>query len=713
MDRDKRIIMVNKYAFWFLGIFFVLSYNGVRAQKAVSLELLNISEVSVFEKVELGIHLPKELDQKIQQFVQNRYPVSYKNMDTSFVNPFDPNQLDVQLDFWQPNDISRTKHYKIFGFYYDAFSIRNGKVITSKTSSNIRGRFTPVSIGEWKCKAVVIVKGDTLSSSIFNFNCVVSEESRKGFLRVSKNQKYFEVGDSIFFPVGQNIPWPGDIWYNDTKTLPHKSYESYLRLISHFKESGGNYYRMLITPWTYDVEFENLGNYSRRMDNAWELDRLIEFSEEQQLKIHFNMLLHGVLENPSVYTITNWDWPAHDSPVYGDKTCVTKEDKGFCYGRELNLKRPIEFFIDEEAKRFYKNKLRYMIARWGYSTSVGVFELLSEVNNLGQQANLKNTGKGCPNIGTVTVPYHDSSQSVPKIVLQWQNEMAKYIKKELEHNQHPIAVSYTGKPDISSGDLSYYSPYIDIATYNAYSYDKNQNKLPRLSNDLNEYRKNKLLISNSILRKEDSRRSVPLGKPFMLSEIGSGMSACAQSTVWKQSIFLSPFTGVAGTAMPWLNYNNNRDLWSNFQNVNLFMNAVPLNKNYWVSNYSVSKSNKVEVFSLQDRKSKMVVGAVNNRTYNYYTMRDSCSSCYCSKIKVNNSLSTLESIRTESKENRVKINKLGKLNTYSISWYDPLKGGYVSKGELVKTNWLGQLKLNYPNLEKDELPFVYFKLYKK
>jgi len=703
-------MIVNKYIFLFLGSFFVLFFNIVRGQNDISINLLNASEVSVFEKIELGIDLPKELDQKIQRFVKNRYPVSYKNTDTSFVNPFDPNQLDVQLDFWQEKD-GRTKHYKRFGFYYDAFSTSNGKVIESKTSNNIRVRFTPVEVGGWKCKAMVVAKGDTLSSSTFDFKCVGSKQSRKQFLKVSENQKYFEVGDSALFPVGQNIPWPGDIWYNDTKTLSHKSYENYLRLVSHFKESGGNYYRMLITPWTYDIEFENLGNYSHRMSNAWELDRLIEFSEEQQLKIHFNMLLHGVLENPSVYTLTNWDWPAYDSPVYGDKSCVTKKDKGFCYGRELNLERPIEFFTDEDAKRFYKNKLRYIIARWGYSTSIGVFELLSEINNLGQQANLRNTGSGCPNIGTVAIPYQDNFRSVPQIVLLWQNEMAKYIKKELGHEQHLIAVSYTGKPDIKNGDLSYYSPYVDIATYNAYSYDKNQNKLPRLSSEMNGYRKNKLLISNSILKKEDSRRSVKLDKPFMLSEIGSGMSACAQSTVWKQSVFLSPFTGLAGTAMPWLNYNNNRDLWHYFKNVNRFINELQLNKGYWVSSYSISKSNRAEVLNLKGTKS--VVGVVNNRTYNYYTMRDSCSSCYCSKIKVNNSLDTLETVSSNNKADQVKVYKLGMLKTYSILWYNPLKGKYISKGELVKTNWLGQLKLSYPNLEKKELPFVYFKLDKK
>jgi hypothetical protein len=694
----------------------VFSFSRITPQIPINVSLLNVGEISPYDKVELGIQLPVGVENKIQHFVKNRYPVSYKNTDTSFVNPFDPSQLDVQLDFWHSGSGTgdNTKYYKRFGFYYEGFgyNVNRGRVQLVKTANNIRVRFTPMEIGEWKCKATVIVRGDTLSSSVFNFKCSPSKQQKKGFLRVSDNQKYFEVGDSVFFPVGQNIPWPGDIWYNGKGTLPHRDYESYHRLINHFKESGGNYYRMLITPWTYDIEFENLGNYSSRMDNAWELDRLIQFSEEKELKIHFNMLLHGVLENPSVYTITNWDWPAYNSSVYGDKACTTRGDKGFCYGRELNLENPVEFFTDEDAKRFYKNKLRYMIARWGYSTSIGVFELLSEINNLGQQANLKFNGKGCPNIGTIAIPYHDNSHSIPKIVLSWQNEMAKYIKNELNHNNHPIAVSYTDQPDIKNGDLSYYSPYVDIATYNAYSYDRNQNKLPRLSNQLNNYRNNKLLISNSSLRKEDTRRAIVLDKPFMLSEIGSGLSACAQSAVWKQSVFLSPFTGLSGVSMPWLNYNDNRDLWRYFKGVNQFMSAVPLNKNDWSSNYFISKSNKAEVYSLQDDKGKISVGVINNRTFNYYTMRDSCSGCYCSKDKVTSSLSELEIVKSSDKENRLRINKLGTFNAYTISWYNPLEVRYIRSKELVKTNLFGQLKLSYPTLMKEELPFVYFKMEK-
>lgn len=681
------------------------------AQGQVKLSLLNKGSVSTFDRVELGIKLPLEIEERVQNYIESKVPIQYSELSKRYINPFNPKQLNIQLKFWQPNDRGEIDAINRVGFYYGAFSNQGGNIVPSGTEYRLRGRFTPRSSGQWNCRALVILGPDTLFSNLVELKVLKTNKTTNGFLEVSENNQYFEVGDSAFFPVGQNIPWPGDIWYNSKETLPHNDYVQYHRLVKQFKNSGGNYYRMLITPWTYDIEFETLGNYSNRMSNAWELDKLIDFSEQENLKIHFNMLLHGALENPSVYTITNWDWPAYESDVYKDKFCVDKKDKGFCYGRELNLDSPIAFFTSDAAKSHYKNKLRYIIARWGYSTSIGVLELLSEINNLGQQGDLKNTGNGCPNRGTLTVPYNDSSDIVPKVVLAWQNEMAKFIKEELQHNNHPIAVSYTGKPDLANGDLSYYSPYIDIATYNAYSFDRKQNKYARFLEELKVFREKRFQISNSILKEEDSRRSLKLNKPFMLSEIGSGMSACDGSTIWKQSVFLSPFIGLSGVAMPWLNYNNNQDLWRYFVFVNVFMNSVQLNKGNWQANYFVSKSSKAEVYSLTSEE-RNVVGAINNRTYNYFTMKEECEACFCAKDSVVDALGELQNISSVSKMHQLKLKKMGILKQYKVTFSNPMTGEIIKLEEELKSNWFGHLELPYPDLLKEERPIIYFKIEK-
>ena len=39
----------------------------------------------------------------------------------------------------------------------------------------------------------------------------------------------------------------------------------------------------------------------------------------------------------------------------------------------------VDFFTDERAKADYKNRLRYLVARYGYSTSVFAWEFFNEV----------------------------------------------------------------------------------------------------------------------------------------------------------------------------------------------------------------------------------------------------------------------------------------------------------------------------------------------
>ncbi len=688
-------------------LLFIFSWC-VLAQETVSVKMIfpfsRNTQVEQFEKVELGVGLPIEISNKVFAFVNKKNSNLASN---ELINPFNPEQLDVQLLFWQKNGEEKINFQQRFGFYYESYTPYNERLNKVGSDYNIRARFTPEKTGEWFYKAILIIDNDTLRSSTLKFNCVNSNVNNKGFLKIAENKQYFKLGDSSFFPVGQNIPWPGSIWYNSKETLPHKDYINYQKLITQLKQNGGNYFRMLLTPWTYDIEFEALGDYSKRMGNAWELDQLVETAEKEGLKIHFNLLLHGVLENPSVYTITNWDWPAYEDSVYTDKTCVDTKDQGFCYKRELNLKNPIEFFTNEEAKKHYKHKLRYLIARWGYSTSIGVLELLSEINNAGQQGNLKNTGNGCPSLGTVIMPYADLD-SVPRIVLAWQNEMAKFIKLELKHNRHPVAVSYTGDPDIKGGDLSYYSPYIDLPTYNAYSFDKKQNKYARLTQKLKKYRAEKLQISNSILRKEDSRRSVKLEKPFMLSEIGSGFGNCDNNTIWLQSILLSPFTGLSGVAMPWLNYKDREHLWRYFKFVNQFMKQTDLSKSFWEVKYQTTDSKQVELFALSN-KNKITIGAVNNKTFNYFTTKKACKDCFCKNDSVVSYLQELKNIESNSKEHQVQLRNMGFLKRFTIQFYNPLSGENLL-AKRMKTNLFGRLVIPYPELIGAERPIVYFKI---
>jgi hypothetical protein len=56
-----------------------------------------------------------------------------------------------------------------------------------------------------------------------------------------------------------------------------------------------------------------------------------------------------------------------------NKNLYNKANGGPC-------EKPEDFFTNEEAKKHYKNRLRYVISRWGYSPHIAAFELWNEMD---------------------------------------------------------------------------------------------------------------------------------------------------------------------------------------------------------------------------------------------------------------------------------------------------------------------------------------------
>jgi hypothetical protein len=87
------------------------------------------------------------------------------------------------------------------------------------------------------------------------------------------------------------------------------------------------------------------------------------------------------------------------------------------------LKHPDDFFTDPEAIRLTKNKLRYIVARWGYSTHLMSFELFNEVQNIGEA--------------------HSHFQDV----VNWHKTMAAYIRSiDRDHHLITTSISEPGQP---------------------------------------------------------------------------------------------------------------------------------------------------------------------------------------------------------------------------------------------------------------------------
>lgn len=670
--------------------------------------LRNSPVAVVNRKFEVGIDFPDEFRQRIFRYVNM--------VRGEQINPFDVQQIDVMAEFKHVKSTGDTLLIHVPAFFFRDFNrvIRNTADITLKgqyweplkTPYPFRVRFSPPEAGDWTYKIIARFNGvygkHEFVSSVGSFHA--GKGDAPGRLSINESKKYFidNASGKIFFPVGQNLPWPeyGDDAYRRELTPPvgFLKYHTYMAAL---KRAGGNYFRILIAPWNLEVEYEELGNYTQRMHCVWELDKIVDLAEKLDLRVHLNLQVHYPFENPNPYVMTWWDWSKYKDAGYG--TCPTSpEDAGYCYRNELNIENPVDFLINEDAKRHYKNRLRYYVARYGYSTNIALFELLSEANNLGQQVFLQydeagERGAGCyldKNKGFYK-PY--SKPEVARNLGKWQAEMCSYLKG-LEVPQL-TAVNYTGSPDLVN-DSSFYSAAVDVVTYNRYQASPDKPWFILFD------RRDLFDVKN-------------IKKPMMHSEIGNGDGIMDNdaNTGWILDAWVSGLTGLSGIA---LNWTNSRDtvLWQHYGRISNFYEPADFSAGNWVSSwYDSKKGGYAFVSMIADYKADHLValGLAGNKTWNFFTKGKEGTNAREPLLKYGPERYYNQQNISTRKGKELQIAGAGKWRTrYKIEWIDPFTGKIVAESqEKVRCN--GKVRLKHPVLGVSEdaanKPFYVFRIY--
>ena len=258
-----------------------------------------------------------------------------------------------------------------------------------------------------------------IATNAGSFTCV--ESGKKGFIRVDPNQHDFlkYANGDTYLPIGQNIGWNnGGIYgWNNYLRKMHNAGANWVRLWS--CSYGSDLGTVLEFPpgmWgsTY---FQGPGKPSQQI--SMRMDKYVEIAEQNNIAIQFALQHHG-----QVSTTTNPDWSTN--PYNSANT------GGF-------LSDPCKYFTNANAIKLTKNKYRYIVARWGYSTSIYAWELFNEV----QWTNGWN---------------YDQST-----VVNWHNTMASYIRS-IDAFKHPVTTSSHGPgfenlwnlPDINLVEHHYY-----------------------------------------------------------------------------------------------------------------------------------------------------------------------------------------------------------------------------------------------------------------
>jgi hypothetical protein len=406
-------------------------------------------------------------------------------------NPFDPKQLDVRVRFISPQGAEA-----VVPAYYDGRGERT-----------MRARFTPTTEGEWRAQAFV-AGAQTQTSPWVRFAVTKPRSGAHGFVRVDKRNPYYLAFDdgTPFFPIGLNLAW----WRDD----PIKDYERWLDALA---ANGGNAIRVWMGPQSFSIEWKDtpLGNYTARLNRADYLDKLFEMAEARGIYIQLCLLDYSQF-SLNVYPL----W--HDNPYNA--------------ANGGPLARPRDFATDPTARELFKQRLRYIAARWAYSPNLMAWEWWNEVNFT----------------EVVETP----------LLKMWTEEMTAALRAH-DPYRHLTTTSYSIEGDAVIWNM----PEIDVVQRHDYNAEDPKWYFP---------------VDGGNGRFQQQTKLLP--KPLVMGEWGAtytleDMTGPDRFGVqFHNGLWAAPFTGMASSAMYWWwdTLIEPANLWPHFKGIASFMRSEDL-----------------------------------------------------------------------------------------------------------------------------------------
>ncbi len=338
--------------------------------------LPNDEQVGRFEKFELTIDLAASYD-----------------------NPFDPDQVDLQAEFVAPSG----RKVCVPGFFYQAYRHRNAADDAQRPLLDADGlpswkvRFTPLEVGSYQYSLRLQNRFGPVREDLrwgpARFECRTS--ASRGFLRVSPaNHRYFQFDDGTpFFAIGQNLQndWPYRVHYPPLAASACNAVRIW------------TFCHWTWLEWTFDPQirwaqsgdwmraYAGAGKYNQRI--AWIADQILDRCARDGLYLMLcmgNGTGGGELSQKEGYGT----WGGHP---------YNKAHAGF-------LDDPQQLWTDPRARNLYKQRLRYIVARYSYSPGIWAWEFWNELG-----------------------------EAQPAMV-DWHREMGDYLRA-LDPNQHLITTS--------------------------------------------------------------------------------------------------------------------------------------------------------------------------------------------------------------------------------------------------------------------------------
>lgn len=386
---------------------------------------------------------------------------------------------------------------------------------TSPVQAAWNARFTPRESGEYQIRFRLTLKGvvtSTTKSVAFN----VSPTMKRGFLNPQSDWTFRFDNGEYYRGIGINLCWESRS--NDDskyfKALHENPRFNYNHLFGLLNRNGGSFTRIWMCPWNLPLEARivspNTSRY-RNSDDYFNPDAIRRMDEVITLADSLGIFIMLALDQAGNYLGGQWEVNNYNSKNGGPAADAK------------------DFFLNPAARQQYKNRLRYLIARWGYSPSIAMWEFFNEVDYLSFD---KDT----------------TDHSRRLAVVDWHTDMSRWLKAN-DPYQHLVTTS------ISHMDVKGLNsiPDIDINQKHVYKYTSG---IPQIIRDYSDR----------------------YGKPYVIGEFGYEWDwsknfddfGSNMDSDFKRGLWLGLFSPTPVLPMSWWwEYFENRGMFGTFQSVRL------------------------------------------------------------------------------------------------------------------------------------------------
>lgn len=314
-----------------IGMSFILALAGLISVLTVE-SAPAFAAATTFSNVSVNTTTPAKF---------SKYEIKF-DLSTTYNNPFNPDEADVRAYFTTPGGQTEV----VPGFY------------SSDSSPKWAVRYSPRATGAYSMYIKVTDVNGTGQSSTYTFTAGNAAADQRGFMGVSGNRTVDSFNKQLTL-LGTNFAWGTTSEILDAMPVYEASQMNIMRvwLSCWWANYAPEYGPTSTTQAGITMTYQGIGRY--QLENMARMDTLMQTAEANNIYIMLTLNSFG-----DFY----YDWPqnAYNTANGGPSTWTDNNT---------------DFWTNPTAIAYQKKLLRYVFARWGYSTSLGMLEYWNEADN--------------------------------------------------------------------------------------------------------------------------------------------------------------------------------------------------------------------------------------------------------------------------------------------------------------------------------------------